>query len=196
MNKLFIDKKREMLFEDIIKKRTQPGILIFKQHQELVFINNEAVNFLKGINRKNESSKNPDEIPHEVLKVCRSLKKISASGSVRPCCNASIGHDGQLYSIRALPLFHAGRKNKSSHTMVIIERCTPRRNIDIEKVKAKFNLAKREAEVVEGIVKGFTNREIASALFLSEYTVKDYIKKIMNKLGVTCRTLIFCRVIE
>ena len=80
--------------------------------------------------------------------------------------------------------------------MVIIERCKPRRNIDIEKVKAKFNLAKREAEVVEGIVKGFTNREIASALFLSEYTVKDYIKKIMNKLGVTCRTLIFCRVIE
>ena len=196
MNKLFIDKKREMLFEDIIKKRTQPGILIFKQHRKLVFINNEAVNFLKGINRKNKPSKNPDEIPHEVLKICRSLKKISASGSESPCCNASIGHDGQLYSIRALPLFHAGRKNKSSHTMVIIERGTPRRNIDIEKVKAKFNLAKREAEVVEGIVKGFTNREIASDLCLSEYTVKDYIKRIMNKLGVTCRTLIFCRVIE
>jgi len=34
MNKLFIDKKREMLFEDIIKKRTQPGILIFKQASE------------------------------------------------------------------------------------------------------------------------------------------------------------------
>jgi len=196
MNMLFIDKKKEVLFEDIIKKRTQPGILIFNRHHELVFINSEAVTFLKGINRKNETSKNPDEIPDEIFRICRTLKKISASGSERPCCNASIGHDGQLYSIRALPLFHAGRKNKSSHTMVIIERCTPRRNIDIEKVKAKFNLAKREAEVVEGIVKGFTNREIASALFLSEYTVKDYIKKIMNKLGVKCRTLIFCRVIE
>ena len=195
MNKLFIDKKREMLFEDIIKKRTQPGILIFKQHRKLVFINNEAVNFLKGIN-KNDLLKKQDEIPDEIFRICRSLKKISASGSERPCCNASIGHDGQLYSIRALPLFHAGRKNKSSHTMIIIERGTPRRNIDIEKVKAKFNLAKREAEVVEGIVKGFTNREIASALFLSEYTVKDYIKRIMNKLGVKCRTLIFCRVIE
>jgi len=198
MNMLFIDKKRkrEMLFEDIIKKRTQPGILIFNRHQELVFINSEAVNFLKGINKKKESSKNPDEIPDEVLKVCRSLKKISASGAERPCCNASISHNGQLYSIRALPLFHTGRKNKSSHTMVIIERCTPKRNIDIEKVTAKFNLAKREAEVVEGIVKGFTNREIASALCLSEYTVKDYIKKIMNKLGVESRTLIFCRAIE
>ena len=195
---LFIDKKRkrEMLFEDIIKKRPQPGILIFNRHQELVFINSEAVNFLKGINKKKESSKNPDEIPDEVLKVCRSLKKISASGAERPCCNASISHNGQLYSIRALPLFHTGRKNKSSHTMVIIERCTPKRNIDIEKVTAKFNLAKREAEVVEGIVKGFTNREIASALCLSEYTVKDYIKKIMNKLGVESRTLIFCRAIE
>ena len=195
MNKLFIDKKREMLFEDIIKKRTQPGILIFKQHRELVFINSEAVTFLKGIN-KNDLLKKQDEIPDEIFRICRSLKKISASGSERPCCNASIGHDGQLYSIRALPLFHAGRKNKSSHTMIIIERGTPRRNIDIEKVKAKFNLAKREAEVVEGIVKGFTNREIASALCLSEYTVKDYIKRIMNKLGVKCRTLIFCRVIE
>lgn len=192
----FIDKKREMFFEDIIKKRTQPGILIFKQHQELVFINSEAVNFLKGINKKKDLFKKQDKIPDEVLKVCRSLKKISASGAERPCCNASISHNGQLYSIRALPLFHTGKKNGSSHTMVIIERCTPRRNIDIEKVTAKFNLAKREAEVVEGIVKGFTNREIASALCLSEYTVKDYIKRIMNKLGVESRTLIFCRVIE
>ena len=192
MNSLFVENEREMLFEDIIKKRTQPGILIFKQHQELVFINSEAANFLKDINKKK------DEMPDEVLKVCRSLKKISASGAERPSCNASasISNKGQIYSIRALPLFHTGKKNGSSHTMVIIERCTPRRNVEIEKVKAKFNLSKREAEVVEGIVKGFTNREIASDLCLSEYTVKDYIKKIMNKLGVKCRTLIFCRVIE
>ena len=196
MNSLFVENEREMLFEDIIKKRTQPGILIFKQHQELVFINSEAANFLKDINKKNDLFKKQDEMPDEVLKVCRSLKKISASGAEMPGCNASISNNGQTYSIRALPLFQTGKKNGSSHTMVIIERCTPRRNVEIEKVKAKFNLSKREAEVVEGIVKGFTNREIASDLCLSEYTVKDYIKKIMNKLGVKCRTLIFCRVIE
>lgn len=197
MGLLYSEGHEGLSFDEIIKRRTQPGILIFNQNQEVVFINNEALNLFKIINKEASLSKKTITLPNEVFEVCNSLKKMSAAKEERLCCNASILYEGKRYSVRAVPLFRVGgKRSKPSHTMVIIERCTSRRNVDINRVKTRFNLTKREAAVVEEVVKGFTNHEIANSLCISEHTVKDYIKKIMQKLGVKCRTLIFCRVLE
>jgi two-component system, NarL family, response regulator LiaR len=48
-------------------------------------------------------------------------------------------------------------------------------------------LSARELEVLKLIVEGYTNREIASMLYLSFSTVKHYIRSIMNKLSVDDR---------
>ena len=48
-------------------------------------------------------------------------------------------------------------------------------------------LAKREREVAELICLGYSNRDVAKMLFISEHTVKDYTKKIYPKLGVHSR---------
>ncbi len=48
-------------------------------------------------------------------------------------------------------------------------------------------LSRREEEVISGMVKGMTNREIAEALRLSENTVKNYVYRIFEKLGVSNR---------
>lgn len=45
----------------------------------------------------------------------------------------------------------------------------------------------RELEVLEEIVKDSSNKEIASVLGISLYTVKNHISNIINKLGVTNR---------
>jgi len=50
------------------------------------------------------------------------------------------------------------------------------------------NLTFRELEVLEGIVRGRTNREIGKELFISETTVKHHIKNIFRKLGVKSRS--------
>lgn len=44
------------------------------------------------------------------------------------------------------------------------------------------SLSKREAEIVQYISKGRTNREVADALFISPYTVKRHIENIYEKL--------------
>jgi ATP/maltotriose-dependent transcriptional regulator MalT len=49
-------------------------------------------------------------------------------------------------------------------------------------------LTPREAEVLQLIVQGAGNREIAAALVISERTVKSHVTKILAKLGVTSRT--------
>jgi DNA-binding NarL/FixJ family response regulator len=48
-------------------------------------------------------------------------------------------------------------------------------------------LSKREIEVVECAVQGHTNRQIAAQLHLSEHTVKNYLFRVFEKLGVSNR---------
>jgi len=52
-------------------------------------------------------------------------------------------------------------------------------------------LSKREIEVAESAVQGHTNRQIAEQLRLSEHTVKNYLFRIFEKLGVSNRMELF-----
>ncbi len=50
------------------------------------------------------------------------------------------------------------------------------------------DLTPREFEVLEQIVNGKSNKEIATELDISEATVKTHINSLLGKLGVTDRT--------
>ena len=63
-------------------------------------------------------------------------------------------------------------------------------NIDLQKVKGLFRLSKREADVVEELVSGSTDKEIAQQLGISVETVRAYLKSVRAKLGVSTRTAI------
>ena len=49
-------------------------------------------------------------------------------------------------------------------------------------------LTPRETDVLEQIVQGRSNKEIATELSVSEATVKTHINSLLGKLGVTDRT--------
>ena len=51
-----------------------------------------------------------------------------------------------------------------------------------------FDLTNQEAEIVECVSKGFSNKEISEKLCLSEGTVRNYISNILNKLELRDRT--------
>lgn len=51
----------------------------------------------------------------------------------------------------------------------------------------KYEISKREREVIQLICKGQTNQEISDALFISLQTVKDHIHRIFIKTGVKNR---------
>lgn len=55
-------------------------------------------------------------------------------------------------------------------------------------------LSKREETVVRQVAEGMTNREISVRLKLSEHTVRNYLFRIFDKLGVSTRVelVLYC----
>ena len=49
-------------------------------------------------------------------------------------------------------------------------------------------LSTREREVLNHVMEGFSNREIAAQLFVSPETIKSHLTNIMSKLGARDRT--------
>lgn len=58
---------------------------------------------------------------------------------------------------------------------------------DREKGEA-LDLSERELEIARMMAQGFTNRQISSALYISEGTVRNYISVIYGKIGIADRT--------
>lgn len=57
-------------------------------------------------------------------------------------------------------------------------------------------LTAREAEIIRLMTGGYSNREIAAALSISEGTVKNHVSNILSKLGVRDRTRAVLKAIE
>jgi len=84
-------------------------------------------------------------------------------------------HEGQIWA-RSVELDHAlDALANSPHV-----RSTNHKGIEL--------LSAREREVIQYLAGGMTNREIAKALGLSPHTVKNYLFRIFDKLGVSSRT--------
>lgn len=52
----------------------------------------------------------------------------------------------------------------------------------------RYGIVEKEQEIIEQVAKGLSNKEIASLLYLSEGTVRNYISSILEKLSLRDRT--------
>lgn len=57
-----------------------------------------------------------------------------------------------------------------------------------ENIPCDLDLSERERDIAGMMVQGFTNRQISSALYMSEGTVRNYISNIYSKIGTGDRT--------
>jgi DNA-binding CsgD family transcriptional regulator len=68
---------------------------------------------------------------------------------------------------------------------VVIE---PAKNAEVAPIIIEaYGLTPRERDVVRAIARGSSTPEIAAELFLSAHTVRDYIKSVFDKIGVSSR---------
>ncbi len=168
-------------FLEIIKGRSTPGILIFDTNDRLLYSNHEASEIIPDL----------EKIPQEICDLCNRVKRrIERPAIIRKddFHYAVLKSDaGILYAMRAILIGKQGTVKKPTHVMVLLEGIIEKHNIDFEKAQKKFELTKRETEVLGLVCEGLSNKEISEKLFISEYTVKDHIKNVMRKMGVASR---------
>jgi len=60
--------------------------------------------------------------------------------------------------------------------------------------RTRYRLSRREAEVVELVMLGFRNRDIAATLGTSPMTIKKHLTHVFDKVGVDTRTQLVSRI--
>jgi DNA-binding CsgD family transcriptional regulator len=176
--------------EGIIKRRSEPGILIFDGNNRLLYSNKKALEpfpYFEELVRSGEE----DEIPVEIIKLCNTLRKNArGAGPVTNFSSVLIGNKaGPPCSVRAFFIGTNGNQTHS-HIIALVEKINEKKDLVFDQVKSRFMISNRELEVLKLICGGLSNREIGERLFISEYTVKDHIKNIMSKMGVRSRALL------
>ena len=101
------------------------------------------------------------------------IRRALAAG-VKAYLTKDVLHDELLNAIRAV---HGGQTYLPASVAAALAAQAPR-----------SDLSAREVQVLELIVRGLANKQIAYALSIAEHTVKNHVKNILSKLGVQDRT--------
>jgi DNA-binding CsgD family transcriptional regulator len=190
-------------FMEIIAKRAAPGILIFNLQKKLVYMNPEAHTILSGSSRSSTVKQNGSPfIPPAVYRLCNSLKrslKTTDNGRMNPVATITVHHSRPtIYALRGM--FFQDHEQSGNHRvkffMVIIEKFSQLRGMDLAQAKEIFHLSRRETEVAKLVLRGCSNKDMAERLFVSEYTIKDHLKHIMKKMGVATRAKIMSKIFQ
>lgn len=89
---------------------------------------------------------------------------------------------GELWADIIIRKNHRGKE--SSRFYVCLEFADDKQLVE----EYRFKFTKREADVIDGVLLGKSNPQIASSLALSENTVKTHLQKIYRKAGVSTRS--------
>jgi len=146
-----------------------------------------------------------DEEPLRGFEVCRRLRTASPNTAVimlldsskRESVVAAFGAGARGVFCRAHSIdtlrkcicsVHSGQIWANSNEMLfVLEAFANAAPIRLVNTHGALLLSKREQDVVRCVTEGLTNRQIAARLKLSEHTVKNYIFRIFDKLGVSTR---------
>jgi DNA-binding CsgD family transcriptional regulator len=183
----------------IASQRAQSGLLVFTPLMELVHINEEAMLLATQLTKTRTGHAASGILPHEIVKFCeeivaRLVKRVDAKEWEHFELRHMIGLPTYPLLLRGFGL--PDNSPAQARIMILMERISLRGNFRIEPTVSRYNLTKREEQVLHQLAKGLTNKEIANDLEITENTVKEHIKRLMHKMQVTTRTGLLSRILQ
>ncbi|MEV0173189.1 helix-turn-helix transcriptional regulator [Streptomyces sp. NPDC050803] len=161
-----------------------PGLILFNDSGDAVSINDEARHYL-ALLPKGPSFPSPLELKLPIWVIGTALQaRAIADGRDHGHARVRIRTtEGQWLNCHASAL--TGPGGRSGPIALVIEPAAP---TDLAVLAAEaYGLTPRELQITQLVARGMTTTEIATALFISPHTVRDHLKTVFTKAGVSSR---------
>jgi DNA-binding CsgD family transcriptional regulator len=187
------------LLESIVEKRAGPGILLLTSSNQLLYKDRQAWELCAQLHHGTGKSSN-GALPPAIIELANEVNRLlqiwpDAKDWEQIRIKRVIGNPDHpiLLSGLGLPDRHGLQQ---ARILITLEEIGRRNGAVIRHVKEMFRLTEREVTVVENLLKGWTNKEIANEIGVTEQTVKEHIKHVMAKTKTTTRTGILVQVLR
>ena len=176
----------------IASGRESPGILVFSASLQLLYMNREAQELTKRLHQAQVENHEKGLLPYEVMSLCKDLVTL-----FRNRVHPKDWEQMQLTraaGVPKCPVLLRGVRIPSHASpqqgclLILMEALHDQQELTGAAILEGYHLTKREETVLSYLLQGLTNKQIADRLALSEYTVKDNLKRIMLKTKTTTRT--------
>ena len=177
-------------------QRAGSGIVVLSASMQLLHMNRQASDLAKKINAV-EHGGSTAKFAHGVLpavltELCSEIIKAlhirtEAKDWEQFELKRIVGDPNQPILLRGFGLPDRGGV-QHARLVVTMEELGRKKTLNADHARDRFQLTNREQAVVEHLAKGWTNKEIANALEITEQTVKEHIKHIMRKTNASTRT--------
>lgn len=183
---------------DLADLREGPGVMILTTGGQLQYINRRSWDLIRQINESTSNYASKGLLPTEVTEICQQVHHLRrAESNSKDWEQVEIrrmaGRHDQPVLLRGFGL--PGKEGEYPRVLIMMETVS-RRETSTHHAKERFQLTEREQSVVERLAKGWTNKEIAAELKITEPTVKAHIRHIMDKTKCTTRTGIVAQVLH
>ena len=191
------DEKYDFKLTDILRRRRRPIFLMLNQDCELVYScrpDDDAPTDSSAPLITSELIAHAIEEAKRLIKpgqdtVSDIMRQVIIDKPGEKC--ALIVMEDQFWCVRIFGLDGASSDGDLKFAALVDPIGNPASgSVDLSKIKGLFRLSKRESEVVQELVSGGTDKQIAKQLGISVETVRAYLKSVRAKLGVSTRTAI------
>jgi DNA-binding CsgD family transcriptional regulator len=165
---------RHRLRFDAIVDALSVAVLVFRR-QQLIYLNAAAEQLRDRLRVKHRS-----ELTVLLNDHIRGLDRLDTAATI----TLLTGQRGEPFYLHVMPLDASG----TDVAVSVRELGT-----SLGVFRNRYRLSKREAEVVELVLLGFRNRDIAASLGTSPTTIKKHLTHIFDKVGVDNRTQLIVR---
>lgn len=168
------------------------GFSIITGNFEILEINNKMIEYCNEIDSKSDTAQSRYLLKsgEKYASVINTVKRITfdfENINVSRVTNIKIGLN--TFTCTFIPyMFSSLIGGMESMYIFQIDKNSANISSSLAETCNNYSFTKREREIVEYLVQGYKNRDIAQALFISEHTVKVHIANIFKKVCVTSRT--------
>lgn len=188
------DEKFDFKLTDILRRRQRPLLMLLNQHAELLYASAPPKHDFSAAReppdpRIDAALAEAQRLFHDPQPAASIVKQLVIDKPGERC--ALVILENQFYCMRLFRLQKIDEDADELYAALVEPIGNPKLTaVNLEQAKGLFRLSKREVDVLDALMSGMTDKEIALRLSVSVETVRAYLKSIRAKLGVKTRTAI------